>query len=74
MALKNCRNCMWASWSLTKNGRIRPNGYAECVYPVSRDVIVPASRPDLIVVMGRRASVHQHDNVEMDCAAWKKKG
>jgi len=29
-----CRDCKWAKWQLTKNGRINPHRVGDCLYEI----------------------------------------
>lgn len=70
--MKNCRNCKWANWQITSNGRRRFGNWAECTYKVV--AVIPASRSNLERDLIRRVGVERYDDVPVDCAAWEERG
>lgn len=69
--MNNCRSCKWANWARTASGRISPNGYSTCDYPMPEKM--PAARLDLTRQMARRVSVARHGvNDAMDCHTFEK--
>lgn len=68
--MQTCKGCKWAQFTLTKNGRINPNGIGRCTFPVEtlwRQM--PVSVTDSPLMSQPKAYVIDH-KTEHDCPQW----
>ena len=71
LKIKNCRNCKWAGYLLTANGRKRYWSYAPCNYPVN--IVLPASRSYEAERLKMEVGIAQYSNKPVDCEVWEAK-
>jgi len=69
---KCCRNCRWATWSKTRNGRRRFNYAAYCAAPLDNVLSrLPAAARDSYKELLNPENMRVfHDDKSLKCPAW----
>lgn len=73
--LTNCRNCKFAEWTKSRNGRRLFGNFARCTFEVQVPVM-PASITEsynggtIVAILTAPRAVAERDNVPLDCATW----
>ena len=67
--MKNCRNCKYAKWTLTKNGRRMFANFTPCTYEVK--ITMPVSREHMIHFLKDAVGIREYADIEMHCDTWE---
>lgn len=69
--MKNCRNCKWAGWQRTADGKKRYMMFALCTYPTA-DIKLPASRWEEARSVRSPVGVAEYGPLSINCQTWEK--